>query len=86
MELIIGEWTLIDDDNGIVIKSYKKDNKEIAKIIMDLSKDETRVEGDLYNLIGYKDTEEDKIKYQKLLNNEKWMAQEILNAMKKNKQ
>lgn len=85
MELIKGEWTLIDANNRVVVKSYIKGNEVIAKIVMDLSKGTTSVEGNLYNLLGYTDTETDKGKYSKLLETEKWMANEILTAMRKNK-
>lgn len=81
MTLIKSEYTNLDKENNIVHLSFFIDNNEIAKIIFDYNDNKIKVIGDLYKLIGYKDSEEDIKKYNEFLKIQKWFAKEILDRI-----
>jgi hypothetical protein len=78
MDIVNGEWTLLDKKNGVAVITYKE-NGEIAKITFDNINDTSTVEGDLFNILGYReDTEGNREKYKKYIEIIKDMGKEIL--------
>ncbi|KZL88783.1 hypothetical protein [Clostridium magnum] len=81
MVLITTEYTKLDKENQIVELTYFVDNQVVVKLIFDYNKDTTEINGNLYDLIGWKHTEEDKNKYENYIQIQKWFAKEILNKI-----
>lgn len=82
MIILENEFSLIDPKNDVVEISYSINKVLLAKIIFNFQNDETEVVGDLYNLIGYKDTTIDKDKFEKYISVQKWMAEKLLRKFK----
>lgn len=78
MEIIQAEWTCFDKEKSIVEKTYSVDKKIVAKLVFDFKSNETKIEGNLFDLLGYNDSEKHKIMYNKLIEVEKWMSKQLL--------
>lgn len=75
---IVQEFTKLDKENEVVDITYSINTVKKAIITFDFANNETTVTGDLYNLVGWNNTEEDKIKYNKFIELQKEYAKLIL--------
>lgn len=75
---IVSEFTLLDKENQIAELTYSINGKAHAIIRFDFINNSTTITGDLYNLIGWKETEEDRNKYNQYIKIQQYYAKTVL--------
>jgi hypothetical protein len=78
MVQILSKFTLLDKENEVVELSYYVDDVQVASINFDFLNNVTEVTGDLYNLIGFGKTENDKENYNKYISLQMQFAKTVL--------